>query len=117
MKIASIPFIDHENSFWESFNDERVNSTRVVIILGSILLVVHSVFDYFNLPTEKLPFIYSVRALGIFALLVIFYLSYKAVFLKHYNKIKLSGYYVAGTVVSIGIYLSEPGEYIYNTYS
>lgn len=116
MKIGPIPKIDQENSFWNSFNDERINSTRIVMILGMLLFTVHCVYDYLGLSIEKFAIIFPVRVVGIFALFVIFCLTCKPIFLKHYNKILLSGHYIAGAIISFGIYLSDPGEYIYDTY-
>lgn len=116
MKRAPTPTKEQVFSFSNSLNEEKVNSSRVIAALGALLFILYSGLDYFGLPNEALEIIYPVRAIYIGILATLFYLSFKPIFLKQYNKLLLFGYYSTGIAVCIGVYLSKPGEYSYDLY-
>lgn len=116
MKIASTPTKEQTKLFHESLKEEKVNSSRVLGVLGGFLYIVFSIIDYFGLPKETLVIIYTTRAFALLVISAIFYLTFKPIFLKHYNKLLMYGYYCSGIVICIAIYLSKAGEYSYDFY-
>ena len=116
VKIAPITTKEQIFSFNDSLSEEKANSSRVIAALGALLFIIYSVLDYFGLPRETLEILYPVRAIYILILSILFYLTFKPIFLKQYNKILLFGYYASGITVCVGIYLSKSGEYSYNLY-
>lgn len=104
------------DSFNKSTQEEKVNSTRVIVILGAILFIVYSIMDYFGLPKETLKVLYPTRALLIIILATIFVLTFKPVFQKHYLSILTFGYYCCGITISIGAYVSQAGDYSFDLY-
>ncbi len=116
MKIAPPPTEEQKASFNKNIKDEKVNSTRIVVILGSLLFIIYSFMDFFVLPEETLYIIYTTRALNFVVMSLIFAATFKPIFTEHYNKIVMFGYFCSGITLSIGIYLSQPAEYTYDLY-
>lgn len=116
MKIFPLPTKDQASVFNDSLKEEKANSTRVITSLGISLFVIYSIFDYFGLPRETLEIIIPVRIINITVIALIFYLTFRPIFQKQYNKILLFGYYCSGITIAIGVYLSKPEEYSYNIY-
>ncbi|WP_299880261.1 GGDEF domain-containing protein [uncultured Cocleimonas sp.] len=104
-------------SFGDNLADEKVNSTRVIVILGSLLYVLYSVMDYFGFSKDVLIQLYIPRAANLILYAFIYYLTYKReFFLEHYNNILMSGYVVSGIAICFAIFIARDGDYSHGMY-
>lgn len=116
MRIAPPNTQQQKASFNESVKGEKVTSTRIVVLLGAALLIIYSFMDYFGLPKEALYINYPLRGLDLLILAATFALTFKPIFAEQYNKILMFNYFCTGITISIGVLISQPGEYIYDIY-
>jgi len=72
--------------------------------------------DLYGLPKDALAIIIPLRIAIISMLVGLFFLSDKPIFQKYYDEILLFAYYSCGIAISIGTFLSLPGEYSHNLY-
>ena len=116
MRFKQPPTIKQQAAFNESVKNEKATSTRVVVLLGVALLILHSFMDYFGLPKEALYINYPIRGLTLLLFAAVYAHTYKPSFTENYNKIMMFTYFCCGITVCIGIFISKPGEYIYDAY-
>ncbi|MEB8431926.1 GGDEF domain-containing protein [Cocleimonas sp. KMM 6892] len=116
MILTSKPTKEETASFNQSVLEEKVNSTRVIVILGALLFIVYTIMDKFGLPEETLETIYLARGTLLVVLAYIYYLTYQNIFQKYYIPIVMAGYFACGIAISIGVYVSQAGEYSYDLY-
>lgn len=117
MKLLIKPTKEEVFSFNQSVKEEKINSTRVVVVLAILLMLVYTVMDSFGLPADRLKIIYPIRIALIVFLSFLFFLTYKTnFFTKHYIKLLMSGYISSGIVVIIGAYICQPTDYSHDLY-
>ncbi|WP_299880264.1 GGDEF domain-containing protein [uncultured Cocleimonas sp.] len=116
MIITSKPSKEETASFNESIINEKVSSTRIIVILGALLFIVYTIMDKFGLPDETLETIYLARGSLLLVLAYIYFLTYKPIFIKYYIPILMIGYFACGTTISVGVYVSQMGDYSYDLY-
>lgn len=102
--------------FDKNLKQEKVTSTRVIVILASLLYILHSIMDYFGIPNEDLIILVSTRIVNLVVYGIILLLTFKKSFQKHYNKILIFGYLYSGFTICIAIYISQENDYSYNLY-
>jgi len=110
------PLNNKTNSFSDDLKDEKEYSSRVISLLATFLFVIYTIMDCFGLPKETLTAIIPVRIIAISIFLGFYFITYKPIFQKQYNKINLCAYYAGGVAVAIGAYIAQPGDYSYNMY-
>ncbi|WP_299872834.1 GGDEF domain-containing protein [uncultured Cocleimonas sp.] len=117
MKITPKPTTEEVTSFNHSVLDEKVNSTRVILVLGVFFFLLYTYFNSQGLSKEKLAIIYPVRATILIVLTMLFVLTFKKeLFSKHYNKLVMFGYISSGVILTVGFYVAQPGDYSYDLY-
>lgn len=104
------------HSFSEDLEEEKQKSSRVISLLGAFLFTIYTVLDVLALPKETLEIIVPLRVATISFLLILFYITFKPIFLREYLKIHLVAYYTCGISISMAVYLQQAGFYSYNIY-
>lgn len=72
--------------------------------------------DLYGLPKETLEVLLPIRILNHLILGFLFFLTFKELFHRHYNKILFTGYLCSGFTICFGVFLSQPGEYSHDAY-
>ena len=117
MNLPPTPTKEEKVSFNESIREEKVNSSRVIVTLGALLIVIYTLLDSFGLPKDTLNVIYPVRGTILIILTTLFVLTFNEPFFnKHYVKFLMIGYLCSGVMVTIGVYVSQLGDYSYDLY-
>ncbi len=104
------------HSFSKDLEEEKQKSSRVISLLGALLFTIYTAIDVFALPKETLEIIVPLRIATISFLIMLFYITFKPIFLKEYLKIHLVAYYTCGVSISIAVYLQQADFYSYNSY-
>jgi len=116
VNLSFFPTTNSDKSFRNELKEEKAKSSKVISCLGALLFSIYTVMDLYGLPEEALNTIIPVRITIISMLVGLFVLTNKPIFQKYYNEFLLAGYYACGIAISIGAYLSLPGEYSHNLY-
>lgn len=117
MKIIN-SFIKYKSvSFGNSIDKEKTNSTRLIVILGSFLYGLYSIIDFYGLPTETFMILFPPRLLNFLMFVSIFVITFKQqFFLKHYDKIIVTGYIFTGLAICFAIFYAEEEHYSHGLY-
>ncbi|WP_299872831.1 GGDEF domain-containing protein [uncultured Cocleimonas sp.] len=103
--------------FGDNLKEEKTHSTRLVVLLGTLLYGLYSIIDFFGLSEEMLDALYPPRMANFLLYAAIFASTFKQEFFqKHYNKIMMSGYTVSGIAISYAILISQEGDYSHDMY-
>ena len=117
MKIIT-SFLKYKSiSFGNNIDKEKINSTRLIVILGSFLYGFYSIFDFYGLPTETLMIIFPPRIANFLLLVGIYAITYKEqFFLKFYNEIIIIGYLSTAIAICFAIFIAREGDYAHGLY-
>ena len=118
--MKNIPYLSNSKNkaliFDNNLKEEKKNSTRVIVVLATLLYIVHSIMDYFGLPKDALIVLFTSKLVNLIAFGTIFALTFKDYFQQYYNKILVSGYLISGFTICIAIFISQKNEYSFNLY-
>ena len=114
MKITLPHAFEHTASFNESLKEEKVKSTRVIVILGALVFILYSIMDFYALPKETFESVYPSRVIILIILTFVFFITFKSVFDAHYTKVLMTGYISSGITISICLFYSQPQHYSFD---
>ena len=73
-------------SFGNNIDQEKINSTRIIVIMGSLLYGLYTIIDLYGLPKETLMVLFPPRIVSFLYMIAILGFTFKRnFFLKNYN--------------------------------